>query len=271
MNVSEVRLDAYAKLTLSLEVTLRRADGYHELDALVVSVSEPHDELVLRPADDVSITVVGPQAAGVPVDETNLAVRAAREAGVSVAIELHKGIPPGAGLGGGSADAAAVLLGVDAPDPVLIAEGLGADVPFCLSGGAMRMRGVGDELEPAEVPELWIVIATPPFGCVTADVYRAYDGRSDHLTRGVAINGWLRLHNSLEEAAHEVEPRLAAFRDAIEAASDRRAFMAGSGSSYFVVCFDPDDAEAARAQVADAVGGQVVVGHTVDRGVRVRA
>jgi 4-diphosphocytidyl-2-C-methyl-D-erythritol kinase len=268
---TEIRLDAYSKVTLSLDVTGVRPDGYHELDALVVSVTEPHDSLVLRPADAVSITVTGPHATGVPADDTNLAVRAAREAGANVAIELHKGIPAGAGLGGGSADAAAVLLALDAPDPVLIAEGLGADVPFCLTGGAMRMRGIGDELEPVSLPDLWIVIATPPFGCATADVYRAYDGLSGHDARGVEIGGLLRLRNDLEAAALEVQPRLAGFRDAVEDAAGTAAFMAGSGSSYFAVFFDSDRAEAARARVADAVDGQVVVGHTVDSGVRVRA
>jgi 4-diphosphocytidyl-2-C-methyl-D-erythritol kinase len=268
--VTEVHVDAFAKLTLSLEVHRRRADGYHELEALVVSLSEPHDELVLRPADAVSITVTGPHAADVPADETNLAVRAAREAGASVAIELHKGIPAGAGLGGGSADAAAVLLGVDAPDPVLIAESLGADVPFCLSGGAMRMRGIGDVLEPVELPELWVVVATPPFGCSTADVYRAYDAVSSHFVRRFEITGLPSMQNDLEAAAQTVEPRLVAFQEAVEDAADLPALMAGSGSSYFVVGGDQRHAEAIRARVADAVDGQVVVGHTVEAGVRIR-
>jgi 4-diphosphocytidyl-2-C-methyl-D-erythritol kinase len=267
---NEVQLDAFAKLTLSLAVERRRADGYHDLDALVVSVSEPHDELVLRPADDVSIMVAGPHAAGVPADDTNLAVRAAREAGATVAIELHKGIPPGAGLGGGSADAAAVLLGVDAPDPVLIAESLGADVPFCLSGGAMRMRGIGDVLEPVELPQLWIVFATPPFGCATADVYRAWDALGGPQGRAVQIDGLPELRNDLEPAAHHVEPRLAAFRAAVEDAAGLPALLAGSGSSYFVVFRDSAEAETARARVDDAVDGQVVVGHTVNSGVQVR-
>jgi 4-diphosphocytidyl-2-C-methyl-D-erythritol kinase len=264
------RLTAYAKLTLSLEVLGRRVDGFHELDAVVVSVSEPHDSLVLRDADDVSITVTGPNAAGVPVDDTNLAVRAAREAGADVAIELHKGIPPGAGLGGGSADAAAVLLGVDAPDPVFIAESLGADVPFCMSGGAMRMRGIGDELEPIELPELWVVVATPPFGCATADVYRAYDEMTLIKSRRIEMTGLPILTNELEAAAQLVEPRLVGFQEAVEAAAGLPAIMAGSGSSYFVVFREQGHAEAARARVSDAVDGQVVVGHTVDRGVRTR-
>jgi 4-diphosphocytidyl-2-C-methyl-D-erythritol kinase len=226
--------------------------------------------LVLRAAGDVSIAVTGPHAAGVPADETNLAVRAAREAGANVAIELHKGIPPGAGLGGGSADAAAVLVGVDAPDPVLIAEGLGADVPFCLTGGTMRMRGIGDVLEPASVPDLWIVVATPPFGCATADVYRAYDELPAAPVRTTDVPGLPALVNDLEAAAHAVEPQLVAFRDAIEGAAGAAAAMAGSGSSYFVVVPAGEQAEVARARIADAVDGQVVVGRTVERGVRIR-
>ena len=267
--MTEVRLDAFAKLTLSLAVEGRRADGYHELDALVVSVNEPHDELVLRPAGDVSIVVSGRHATRVPADETNLAVRAACEAGADVAIELCKGIPPGAGLGGGSADAAAVLVGVEVPDPVLIAESLGADVPFCLSGGAMRMRGIGDQLEAISLPELWIVIATPAFGCATGDVYRAWDALGGPEGRTVEIDGLPPLRNDLEPAAHRVEPRLVGFRDAVEAAAGAPAVLAGSGSSYAVVFRDPAEAEAARARVAETVGGQVVVGHTVDSGVRV--
>ncbi|HYL53085.1 MAG TPA: 4-(cytidine 5'-diphospho)-2-C-methyl-D-erythritol kinase, partial [Acidimicrobiia bacterium] len=105
-----MRVDAFAKLTLSLRVTGVRADGYHELDAIMVSVSEPHDTLEIEDAPQRSLEVVGPFGAGVPADTRNLAWRAAEACGASVAIRLHKGIPPGAGLGGGSADAAAVLV-----------------------------------------------------------------------------------------------------------------------------------------------------------------
>ncbi|MDQ1511400.1 MAG: rRNA (adenine1518-N6/adenine1519-N6)-dimethyltransferase, partial [Actinomycetota bacterium] len=107
----ECRLDAYAKLTLSLQVVGTRPDGYHEIDAFVVSVSEPHDEILLRPALAPSLLVTGPQGAGVPGGDDNLALRAALGLGANVSIELRKRIPMGAGLGGGSADAAAVLIG----------------------------------------------------------------------------------------------------------------------------------------------------------------
>jgi 4-diphosphocytidyl-2-C-methyl-D-erythritol kinase len=274
----ETKLDAYAKLTLSLHVTGTRANGMHELDALVVSVSAPRDELVIRAAPETAIAVTGPFAAGVPTDGTNLAVRAAHALGTNVAIELHKGIPHGAGLGGGSADAAAVLVGAPAVTGVdvhyleveRIAASLGADVPFCLTGGAMRMSGIGEELEPVNLPDLAIVIATPPFGCATADVYRAWDELGCPLGNTVAIEGMPPLRNDLEPAAHHVEPRLAAFKAAIERATGVPALLAGSGSSYALVFHDIAAAEDARARIAETLDGQVVVGLTVDTGVRER-
>jgi 16S rRNA (adenine1518-N6/adenine1519-N6)-dimethyltransferase len=276
---AQTRLDAFAKLTLSLQVTGTRPDGYHELDALVVAVSEPHDELVLTPALSASIAVTGPHAHGVPADDTNLAVRAARALGANVGIVLLKGIPAGAGLGGGSADAAAVLIG--APHAVglephlfdieRIAAELGADVPFCLrSSGAMRVRGVGEDLARVIIPAFAVVIATPPFGCVTADVYRAWDALGGPIGDTVEIDGLPPLRNDLEPAAQHVEPRLVDFTAAIERAAGLPALLAGSGSSYAVVMRTAAEAEAARARIAVAVEGQVVVGRTVESGVRKR-
>src|SRR5207237_937986 len=164
----EVRVDAFSKLTLSLHVTGVRANGFHELDATMVSIDEPRDSLVLKPAERTSLMLSGPFARGVPADASNLAWRAADACGASVEIALHKGIPSGAGLGGGSADAAAVLTALGA-DPAL-AVSLGADVPFCMQGGFARVGGIGDELHPGNLPVLAIVIATPPFGCVAAAV-----------------------------------------------------------------------------------------------------
>jgi 16S rRNA (adenine1518-N6/adenine1519-N6)-dimethyltransferase len=277
--VPEMWVDAYAKLTLSLHITGTRPDGYHDLEMLVVSVSEPHDELLIQPALVASIEVSGPFAAGVPTDDSNLALRAAHALGANVAIELHKGIPPGAGLGGGSADAAGVLKGapmvggvhVHFLDVESIAAELGADVPFCLrSAGAMRVRGVGEDLARVILPELAVVIATPPFGCATADVYRVWDEMGGPEGVTVEIDGLPPLRNDLEPAAHRVEPRLVAFKAAVERAADRPAILAGSGSSYAVIARTEADAEAVRARVASAVEGQVVVGRTVAAGVRQR-
>jgi 16S rRNA (adenine1518-N6/adenine1519-N6)-dimethyltransferase len=274
----ECRLVAYAKLTLSLRVVGTRPDGYHEIDAFVVSVSEPHDEILLRPALAPSLLVTGPHGTGVPGGDENLALRAALGLGANVSIELRKGIPMGAGLGGGSADAAAVLIGaphltgieVDPVDLQRFALSLGADVPFCMGGGgAMRVRGIGDELARVTLPSFSVVIATPPFGCETAAVYRAWDTLGGPEGDTVDIEGLPALRNDLERAAHAVEPRLAAFKVLVEHAADAPALLAGSGSSYALLFRTDAEAEAARARISEVVEGQIVVGRTVDACVRV--
>jgi 16S rRNA (adenine1518-N6/adenine1519-N6)-dimethyltransferase len=269
----EIRLDAFAKLTLSLKIVGTRADGYHEIDAFVVSVTEPRDAVVLRPAVETSLVIAGPHRAGVPVDDQNLARRAAVALGAKVSIELHKGIPMGAGLGGGSADAAAVLLGaprlagvdLDFDDLDQIAKSLGADVPFCLRGvGPMRVRGIGDDLVRVTLPSYWVVIATPPFGCSTEAVYRAWDTLGGPVGETVDIDGLPPLRNDLERAAHAVEPRLAAFKVLVEHAAGAPAILAGSGSSYAVLFRTEAEAREARALIAEVVEGQIVVGRTIE-------
>lgn len=250
-----MRVDAFAKLTLSLHVTGVRADGYHELDAVMVSVTAPCDALSVERGARTSLHVTGEFAEGVPTDASNLAWRAADAAGVPAEIRLDKMIPHGAGLGGGSADAAAVLIALGG-DPA-VAAALGADVPFCMRGGAARVRGIGDVIEPIELEPKVVVIATPRFGCNTAAVYRAWDelgGPHDDV-------------NDLEPAAHHVEPRLAAFKRAVEDAAQAPAILAGSGSSYAVLLDHNADGEPARARVAQAIDGRVWLGATADAGV----
>lgn len=249
-----IRVDASAKVTLSLRVVGRRADGYHDIDALMVSVTEPHDTLEIEEASETSLVVDGPFAGGVPIDESNLVWRALDAMGVRAAVRLHKGIPNGAGLGGGSADAAAVLRAFGAVPEV--AADLGADVPFCMSGGAARVRGIGEVIEPVEKPESFVVIATPRFSCATADVYRAWD----------ELGGPHDGPNELESAAHRVEPRLAAFRRAIEDAIGLSPVLAGSGSSYAIAFDDLATAEANRTRIADAIEGWAWVGATCPAG-----
>jgi 4-diphosphocytidyl-2-C-methyl-D-erythritol kinase len=249
-----IRVDACAKVTLSLQVVGRRPDGYHDLDALTVAVTEPHDTLEIQPASATLLTVDGPFAAGVPVDESNLVWRALDAIGAHADVRLHKGIPNGAGLGGGSADAAAVLRAFDA-DPS-IATRLGADVPFCLRGGAARVRGVGDVLEAVDQPQTFVVIATPRFACVTADVYRAWD----------ELGGPHDGPNELEAAALLVEPRLAELRRAIEDATGIRPVLAGSGSSYAVAFDDLASAQANRARISGSIEASTWVGATCPAG-----
>jgi 4-diphosphocytidyl-2-C-methyl-D-erythritol kinase len=240
-----MRVDAYAKVTLSLRVLGRRSDGYHDIDAFMVTVTEPHDTLEIEPVASTSLTVVGPFAAGVPLDASNLVWRALDALGVHARVRLHKGIPHGAGLGGGSADAAAVLRAFDAAPSIGVT--LGADVPFCVRAGAARVRGIGDAIESVAIASTSLVIATPRFSCATADVYRAWDDLGGpHV--GV---------NELEVAAQHVEPRLRSFGEAVEAAAGRPVILAGSGSSYVVVCDDERDARLARDRVQVAVDGWV--------------
>jgi 4-diphosphocytidyl-2-C-methyl-D-erythritol kinase len=215
---------APAKVTLSLRVTGVRADGYHLIDAEMVTV-DLADELEIDPTGE-GLEVVDETGRGLPVpaDESNLVVRALRLAGRTAHIRLTKRIPAGSGLGGGSADAAAVLRWAGVDDPATAAQ-LGADVPFCLRGGRARVTGVGEVLEPLPPVERTLTLLTPPFGCSTPAVYRAWDDLGGPTGEGP---------NDLEPAALAVEPRLAEWRDRLGDATGRGPVLAGSGSTWFV-------------------------------------
>jgi 4-diphosphocytidyl-2-C-methyl-D-erythritol kinase len=232
-------------------VGTKRADGYHELEALTVSSAGPADFVHLnrRRRDGISI-VVQPHGAA-PADETNLAVQAAEKLWPQLGlrgglrIRLRKQVPPGAGLGGGSSDAAAVLRllghigGVPQERVLELATELGADVPFCLRGTPAWMRGKGEVLEPLDgLPALMLVVAVPPFGCSTPAVYRAWDELGGPAgARAIEVPPPYAslvpaFTNDLEPAAEHVEPRLVEFRERFEELVERRPFLCGSGSAY---------------------------------------
>jgi 4-diphosphocytidyl-2-C-methyl-D-erythritol kinase len=212
---------APAKLTTSLRVTGVRADGYHLIEAEMVSI-DLCDELELSAGD--RLEVVGATGLSVPADDHNLVRRALRMVGRQAHVVLHKRIPAGGGLGGGSTDAAAILRWAGFDDPVAAAE-LGADVPFCLRGGRARVAGIGEILEPLAFVARTFTLVTPPFGCSTPAVYRAWDELGGPTASGP---------NDLESAALVVEPRLARWRDRLAAATDAVPVLAGSGSTWFV-------------------------------------
>ena len=220
-----VTLAAPAKLTLTLRVTGVRPDGYHLIDAEMVSL-DIADELTFRDASGAGTTIdlTGPAAAGLSAGPDNLVARALRAVGREAHVSLDKRIPHGGGLGGGSADAGAVFrwAGVDDLD---LAATIGADVPFCTRGGRARVRGIGEVVEPLPFVERTVTLATPDFGCDTAAVYRAWDDLG-----GPSADG----PNDLEHAALRVEPRLAAFRDALGEDTGEVPVLAGSGSTWFV-------------------------------------
>jgi 4-diphosphocytidyl-2-C-methyl-D-erythritol kinase len=224
------RVLAPAKVTLSLRVTGVRPDGLHLVDAEMVTV-DLADELVIDGSGS-GIEVVDEAGRGLPVpaDGTNLAVRALALAGRTAHVRLTKRIPAGGGLGGGSADAAAVLRWAGIDDPAVAAR-LGADVAFCLVGGRARVTGIGEQIEPLPHVDRTLTLLTPPFGCSTPAVYRAWDDLGGPVADGP---------NDLEPAALAAEPRLATWRDRLGEASGEAPVLAGSGSTWFVEGAFPD-------------------------------
>ena len=226
---------APAKLTLSLRVVGVRADGYHLLDAEMVSLSLA-DVVDVGPGRGVAVD--GPHAAGVPGDATNLVCRALAACGRTAHVRVEKHIPAGAGLGGGSADAAAVLRWAGCTDLVLAAS-VGADVPFCLVGGRARVTGVGENVEPLPFEDRVFTLLVPPLAVPTAAVYAVWD----ELGGPTGDRG-----NDLEPAALVVAPDLARWRDHLGDATGAEPRLAGSGSTWFVEGeFPGEDRIVARA------------------------
>ncbi len=226
-----VVVEAFAKLTLSLRVVGVRSDGYHLLESEMVTV-DLADRLEFSAGN--ALMVEGPAGAGVPDGNDNLVSRSLAAVGRRAAVRVVKRIPPGAGLGGGSADAAAVLRWAGCRD-VAVAASLGADVPFCLIGGRAKVSGIGEEVSalPWEgVEGRAYTLLTPPIGVSTAAVYRAWDTMGRLEASGV---------NDLEPAALAVEPRLAEWKTRLGDATGQTPMLAGSGSTWFVVGTYPGD------------------------------
>jgi 4-diphosphocytidyl-2-C-methyl-D-erythritol kinase len=248
-----LELTAPAKLNLCLRVLGRRDDGFHEIETLVVSLPGLADRLVIEPADRFEFAMVGVEAGEVPIDETNLVVRAVREferAGgctVAVRLVLEKRIPHGAGLGGGSSDAAAVLRwlggihgGVAAPELARIAAQIGSDVPFFLGAGPAWCRGRGERIDPAPtIPALPVLLLKPWFGVATAEAYR--DWRPAPGVAGVptgvgAPAGLPEFVNDLEGPVFAKHLFLAEVKEWLRSRPEARAaFMSGSGSTMVAV------------------------------------
>ena len=214
---------APAKLTLSLRITGVRDDGYHLIDAEMVTL-DLADRLTIvdESAGEPSLAMADGSPA--PGGDDDLVLRAMCACGRAASVVLDKRIPSGAGLGGGSADAAAVLRWAGVTDPDLAAS-LGADVPFCVVGGRARVRGIGQQVEPLPFEARTFTLLTPDFGCATPAVYAAWDRLGG--PRGES-------GNDLEPAALSVEPRLGEVRDRLHEATGRLPRLAGSGSTWFV-------------------------------------
>ena len=268
---------APAKVNLFLHVGPARADGFHPIASLM-AFADVGDVLRAAPDARLGLGVDGPLAAGAPMGEDNLVLRAARalyaragEAPASLRIELTKALPAEAGLGGGSSDAAAALRllngFLDRPlaEDVLveIAAGLGSDVPACVGARSVVAEGRGERLSLAPaLPPFHAVLVRPPAGASTAAVYRAFDAADSGAAADLpvppgplgsteAAAAWLgACRNDLEAPAVSVQPMigdvLELLRDQSETLLGR---MSGSGSACFAICAAPEDARRLTARM----------------------
>lgn len=248
---------APAKLNLALHVTGRRPDGYHLLDSLVCFAAVG-DRICLTPGPP-SLVIDGPFAAGLGTGPDNLCLRAAQLAGASVAITLTKNLPVASGIGGGSADAAAVLRALARMGHPLPArpQDLGADVPVCLPSTPARMQGVGEVLTPLPaLPPLHLVLVNPGIALSTPQVFAGLTRRDNpplppipDFADATALTHWLRTtRNDLEGPAIAAAPVVAELLSALTARGAMLARMSGSGATCFGIF--PDAASAQRAAAA---------------------
>ncbi len=277
MPAAGAALIAPAKVNLALHVTGRRADGYHLLDSVAV-FADFGDRVEIAPSRRLEVRVSGRFAAHAPGDRDNLAWRAAeaffRHTGrpPEVSIGVEKNIPAGAGLGGGSADAAAVLraldsftgAGVSPRDLGVLGLALGADVPMCLSGCALRARGIGEDIAPlAGWPALPMVLVWPGRAVSTPAVFSALASRENpplpelpgaETLAVTDIAAWLgACRNDLEAPALQIAPEIGAALGGLRATDGCLvARMSGSGSACFGLYAERAEAEAAAARLAAA-------------------
>jgi 4-diphosphocytidyl-2-C-methyl-D-erythritol kinase len=273
-------------MNLTLCVRGVRADGYHEIESLVVRVGL-YDELTVTPRTDGELHLTCDDPA-VPTDRRNLVLRAAQELrnavpapvqGVSV--RLTKRIPAGAGLGGGSSDAAAALLllnelwalRLDAQRVAMVGAEIGSDVPLFLGPPVCILRGRGTDIEPLTIPlHGFAVLAIPDIHSATAAVYAAADRitrrpsstRLDDLVNAIESSpnrAMDRLFNDLEPAAHIVNPGLRDFAAQLRAVSGAVFCMSGSGSAYFTLTADQATAESIATMVRAATRVRTEVVH----------
>jgi 4-diphosphocytidyl-2-C-methyl-D-erythritol kinase len=266
---------APAKINLNLLVGRRRADGYHSLDSFVCRVSL-YDQIELAPRQDGQITIAC-FGADCGSNDKNLAFLAAKllaakcsqlggiAATGGVSISLHKQIPPGKGLGGGSSDAATVLvalngmwaMGLSVEQLAHMGSQLGSDIPLFLGDPTVRITGRGEGVAPLMVPPFWAIVFLPEFFCPTADVYQAYDRQDISIEQQLdqaALAGppsqWRHLlKNHLLQAAGAVCPGLGDYQQQVQQALGISVCLTGSGAAMFALCDTQDEAISLAARL----------------------
>jgi 4-diphosphocytidyl-2-C-methyl-D-erythritol kinase len=269
--------EARAKVNLTLRVNGRRADGYHDLES-VVAFADCADRLTLTPGSDLDLKMSGPLAQACGDTSDNLVLKAARLLGERVpdmkagSFSLDKALPVAAGIGGGSADAASALrllsqlngLALDDPRVIEVARLTGADVPVCVNSRGCVMTGVGETLQPLNLPKMPCVMVNPGVAVATRDVFKALGLRNGELRVGVAdvllqdrwpdakasLEDWVEAlaasSNDLEAPAMRVQPVIGEVISALNATNGAwLARMSGSGATCFAIY--ENTAEAGRA------------------------
>ena len=261
---------AWAKINLALHVRRRRADGYHDIESLF-AFAQDGDALSLTPSDRLTLKIEGPFGEGLDSGPDNLVLRAAsalRDAFAvqdGAALTLIKNLPVAAGIGGGSADAAAALRllirhwGGDASDPRIaaIASGLGADVPACLKSSTLRGEGRGDSMVMLDAPELAdlpLLLVNPRIMLATGPVFAGWDGVDrGALTDGTALTSAISGRNDLEAPAIALVPEIGALVAALKALDGvLLARMSGSGATCFALFRDTAALAAGAASIRRA-------------------
>ena len=285
--MNEITVKAWAKLNLSLDVLGKLADGYHEMK-MVMQTASLSDDIRIELTGDGAVTAQS-NFAFLPKDENNIAAKAAAAffaaaelPGAGARITLRKRIPVGAGLGGGSADAAAVLRGLneltgaklDADALEALGAGLGSDVPFCIRGGTRLAVGRGERLLPApEMTMCGIVICKPRFSIRTPELFARIDGRrsrvrpdTDGLLAAMAAGDTEGLARRMYNVFEDVLPRrcseIGAIKSTLLDLGALGAVMSGTGSAVFGLFPAPEDADRAasalRAQYRECFAARPV-------------
>jgi len=300
--MQKIKINAYAKLNLTLKVLGQRPDGYHDIDSVFHTISL-HDQLTISSRKDGRI-ILKCSDPSLPTDGSNLAYRAAvtlRELAIKkypdkkllgVTIALKKNIPVGAGLGGGSSDAAAVLLGLkklwklDKISPAALkkaAASLGSDVPFFLSGGTAHVTGRGEKVRPVSCKKGYhFVLVYPGFPVSTAWAYKNFKKIKNELTKGHKFSKMLLKScgsgkpavdisrffiNDLEPAVIPAHPSISKVKADLLKAGALSSMMSGSGSSVFGLFPGPGSAKSAYSKISQ-IWPRCFLAHSVSSGKR---
>lgn len=263
---------AYAKINLWLDITGRRSNGYHTLNTVMRRIDLYDDiEIETCSGSDITVSCSSPD---IPSDERNIACKAARaylsqfHKEIGVNIRISKRIPVGAGLGGSSADGAAVLIALNelCGRPLgndrlyAIGAGLGADVPFCMAGGTARCTGIGEIMQPIGCTDFAVLVAVPDFACLTAKAYRRYDASPiperagfDAFCDNISHDRSFlvcNMYNVFENLYGD--ERIKSLKESFLAAGALGACMSGSGSAVFGIFPDIESAGAASQRIGAA-------------------